>query len=310
MAQLLWGILKTSRPRQWVKNFAVFAALVFSGTLPDPLNQLRATQAFVLFCVFSSATYFLNDIFDIERDKLHPFKKRRPIASGLIPTPLALTLALLLIVLGLPFAYKLSPAFFFAAITYLILQLFYSSYLKQVILIDVLVIAAGFVLRVYGGVWAIDAHLNVWFLLSVSSFALFLAIGKRRSERTLLEGQASQHRETLLHYPESLLDILTSMFATSAWLSYAFFAFLQPSIQVRPVVSLFLGGFELPFAEAKYLMATVPVVIYGVMRYLYIIYEKKEGESPERVLLSDKPLLTTVVIYLLMVVGIIYYLGV
>lgn len=309
MVKLLWGILKTSRPRQWVKNFAVFAALIFSGTLLDPVNQLRSTQAFLLFCIFSSATYFLNDIFDIERDKLHPFKKKRPIASGLIPVPLAVALALLLIIAGLPFAYKLSPAFFFAAITYLILQLFYSSYLKQVILIDVLVIAAGFVLRVYGGVWAIDAHLNVWFLLSVSSFALFLAIGKRRSERTLLEGQASQHRETLLHYPESLLDILTSMFATAAWLSYAFFAFLQPAIQVRPVVSIFLGGFELPLTEAKYLMATVPVVIYGVMRYLYIIYEKKEGESPERILLSDKPLLTTAIIYAVMVVGIIYYLG-
>lgn len=309
MVKLLWGILKASRPRQWVKNLAVFAALIFSGTLLDPINQLRATQAFLLFCVFSSATYILNDIFDAERDQLHPFKKKRPIASGLIPIPLALTLALLLIVVGLPFAYKLSPAFFFAAITYLILQLFYSSYLKSIILIDVLVIAAGFVLRVYGGVWAIDAHLNVWFLLSVSSFALFLAIGKRRSERTLLEGQAPKHRETLLHYPESLLDILTSMFATSAWLSYAFFAFLQPSIQVRPVVSVFLGGFELPLAEAKYLMATVPVVIYGVMRYLYIIYEKKEGESPERVLLSDKPLLTTVVIWLVLVIGIIYYLG-
>lgn len=309
MVKLLWGILKASRPRQWVKNFAVFAALIFSGTLLDPLNLLKATQAFLLFCVFSSATYFLNDIFDIERDKLHPFKKKRPIASGLIPAPLAVILAFLLIITGLPFAYNLSPAFFFAAVTYLILQLFYSAYLKQVILIDVLVIAAGFVLRVYGGVWAIDAHLNVWFLLSVSSFALFLAIGKRRSERTLLEGQASQHRETLLHYPESLLDSLTAMFATAAWLSYAFFAFLQPSIQVRPDVSTFLGGFELPLTEAKYLMATVPVVIYGVMRYLYIIYEKKEGESPERILLSDKPLLITAIAYAFLVIGIIYYLG-
>lgn len=309
MVKLFWGILKASRPRQWVKNFAVFAALIFSGTLLDPLNLLKATQAFLLFCVFSSATYFLNDIFDIERDKLHPFKKKRPIASGLIPAPLAIILSFLLIITGLPFAYNLSPAFFFAAVTYLILQLFYSAYLKQVILIDVLVIAAGFVLRVYGGVWAIDAHLNVWFLLSVSSFALFLAIGKRRSERTLLEGQAAKHRETLLHYPESLLDSLTAMFATAAWLSYAFFAFLQPSIQVRPVVSTFLGGFELPLTEAKYLMATVPLVIYGVMRYLYIIYEKKEGESPERILLSDKPLLITAITYTLLVIGIIYYLG-
>ena len=309
MAKFIWGFIKTVRPRQWIKNFAVFAALIFSGTFLDPVNQIRTVQAFLLFCIFSSATYLLNDVFDIERDKLHPFKKKRPIASGLIPAPLAVGLSLLLIVVFLPFAYKLSPAFFFTALFYLLLQLFYSAYLKRIILLDVLVIAAGFVLRVYAGVWVIDAHLNVWFLLSVTSFALFLAIGKRRSERTLLEGQASSHRETLLHYPENLLDILTSMFATSAWLTYAFFAFLQPPIQARQVFSSLLGGFELPFTETKYLMATVPIVIYAVMRYLYIIYEKKMGESPERVLLSDKPILISVILWLIMVIGIIYYLG-
>ena len=309
MAKFLWGLIKAARPRQWIKNFAVFAALVFSGTFLDQTNQIKSLQAFLLFCIFSSATYFLNDVFDLKRDKLHPFKKRRPIASGLIPAPVAVGLALFSIVVFLPLSYKLSPAFFFAALTYLILQLFYSAYLKQIILLDVLVIAAGFVLRVYGGVWAIDAHLNVWFLLSVTSFALFLAIGKRRSERTLMEGQAPLHRETLLHYPGSLLDILTAMFATSAWLTYAFFAFLQPPIQASTTLISFFGNFELPFTEAKYLMATVPVVIYAVMRYLYIIYEKKEGESPERVLLSDQPMLISVVLWLVMVVGIIYYLG-
>lgn len=309
MDKLLWGLLKTSRPRQWIKNFSVFAALIFSGTLFDKTAQLKSLEAFILFCIFSSATYFLNDVFDKERDQLHPFKKRRPIASGLVPKNLAIAIALILIVTTLPFAYSLSPAFFFASLTYLILQLFYSAYLKQIILIDVLVIAAGFVLRVYGGVWALDAHLNVWFLLSVTSFALFLAIGKRRSERTLMEGKAGDHRETLYHYPENLLDILTSMFANSTWLTYAFFAFLQPPLQASPLLSGFLGGFELPFTEAKFLMATVPVVIYAVMRYLYIIYEKKEGESPERVILTDRPLLTTVVIWIIMVLGIIYYLG-
>lgn len=309
MAQFLWAIFKASRPRQWIKNFAVFAALIFSGTLLDKTNQLKTLEAFALFCIFSSATYLLNDIFDIERDKLHPFKKKRPIASGLIPVPLAIILALGLITIFLPLSYKLSPAFFFAALTYLVLQLFYSTYLKQIILIDVLVIAAGFVLRVYAGVWAIDAHLNVWFLLSVTTFALFLAIGKRRSERTLMTSLDFRHRETLLHYPENLLDNLTSMFANSTWLTYAFFAFLQPPIQARHVASSLFGGFELPFSEAKYLMATVPVVIYAVMRYLYIIYEKKEGESPERVILTDTPLLSTILIWIIMVLIIIYYLG-
>jgi len=226
MVKFFWGLLKEARPRQWIKNFAVFAALIFSGSLFDKTAQLQSLAAFLLFCGFSSATYLLNDVFDVERDKLHPFKSKRPIASGLIPQSVAVAVVLGLIVTLLPLSYKLSPSFFFAAVSYLILQLFYSAYLKQVILIDVLVIAAGFVLRVYGGVWAIDAHLNVWFLLSVTSFALFLAIGKRRSERTLLEASAARHRETLLHYPENLLDILTSMFANSTWLTYAFFAFL------------------------------------------------------------------------------------
>lgn len=309
MVKLFWGLFRAARPRQWIKNFAVFAALIFSGTLFDPTNQLKTIAAFLLFCIFSSATYLLNDVFDIERDKLHPFKKKRPIASGVVPVPLAISVSLGVIVVFLPLSYKLSPAFFFAALTYLVMQLFYSAYLKQIILIDVLVIAAGFVLRVYAGVWAIDAHLNVWFLLSITSFALFLAVGKRRSERTLMTSQAARHRETLLHYPESLLDSLTSMFANSAWLTYAFFAFLQPPIYARRAVSVLLGGFELPFGEAKYLMATVPIVLYAVMRYLYIIYEKKEGESPERIILTDTPLLGAVLIWAVLVLGIIYFLG-
>lgn len=309
MVKLFWGILKASRPRQWIKNFALFAALIFSGTLLDRGNQVTIMEAFLLFCAFSSATYFLNDVFDIERDKLHPFKSKRPIASGIVPAPLAITLSLLTIVVLLPFAYKISTAFFLASVTYLVMQLFYSAYLKQIILIDVMVIAAGFVLRVYAGVWAINAHLNVWFLLCVTSFALFLAIGKRRSELTLMEAQAARHRETLLHYPTILLDSLTSMFANSTWLTYAFFAFLQPPITSRRFVSSVLGELELPFAEAKFLMATVPVVLYAVMRYLYIIYEKKEAESPERVILTDTPLLSTVLLWLIMVIGIIYYLG-
>lgn len=309
MVKLFWGLFRAARPRQWIKNFAVFAGLIFSGMLFDRIDQVKTLEAFLLFCIFSSATYLLNDVFDIERDKLHPFKRKRPIASGLIPVPLAVVLALTSIVIFLPLSYALSPGFFAAALTYLILQLFYSSFLKQIILIDVLVIAAGFVLRVYAGIWAIDAHLNVWFLLCVTTFALFLAIGKRRSERTLMESQAFKHRETLLHYPENLLDILTSMFANSTWLTYAFFAFLQPPIQTGRVLSTFFGGFEIPMTEAKYLMATVPVVLYAVMRYLYIIYEKKEGESPERVILTDKPLLATVILWLIMVVGIIYFLS-
>lgn len=311
MVKLFWGLLKAARPRQWIKNFALFAGLIFSGQLDNPASVILITKAFFLFCGFSSSVYILNDLFDIERDKQHPFKKLRPITSGMVPVPIALLTALGLIVVLLPIAYSLSPSLFYAGLAYILLQLFYSAYFKSVILLDVMVIATGFVLRVYAGIWAIDAHLNVWFLLCVISFALFLAIGKRRSELTLMAQKdiAAKHRETLLHYPETLLDILTSMFANSTWLTYALFAFQQSPITIKyNIFGLFSIGY-LPFAEAKYMMATVPFVIYGVMRYLYIIYEKKEGESPEKVLLTDRPLLSTVIIWLILVVIITYYFG-
>lgn len=311
MAQLLWGLIREVRPRQWIKNLALYAGLVFGGALNNPSAFWLITEAFVLFCGLTSAVYLLNDIFDIERDRQHPFKKFRPIAAGIIPIPLALAIALGLIAVILPLSYQLSPALFFTSVTYLVLQILYSAYLKSVILLDVMVIAAGFVLRVYAGVWMIDAHLNVWFLLSVISFSLFLAIGKRRSERTLMDShQASKHRETLLHYPQSLLDILTSMFANSAWLTYALFTFQLAPVSVSPEFnSLLINNLSFAISEAKYLMITVPIVIYGVMRYLYIIYEKKEGESPERVLLTDVPLLSTVILWLVIVLFVTYFLG-
>lgn len=309
MVKLFWAFARAVRPRQWIKNFALFAGLIFSGQLDNTTSLLTLTQAFIIFNIITSAIYLLNDVFDIDRDRLHPFKKRRPIAAGLISIPLAVTTALIAITVSIPLSYYLSPSFFMAVVAYLTLQLLYSAYLKSLILLDVMAIAAGFVLRIYAGVWVIDAHLNVWFLLAVTSFALFLAIGKRRSELTLLQNRASEHRSTLLHYPENLLDILTAMFANSTWLAYALFTFLQPPIAARQRLVGLFDNFDLPLGQAKYLMATIPVVIYGVMRYLYIIYEKKEGESPERVLLTDRPLLITVVIWLVMVIGIIYYLG-
>lgn len=308
-SSFFWNLAKALRVRQWIKNFALFAGIIFSGQLTNPIAVSLTIQAFILFCLSSSSIYLLNDVFDIERDRLHPFKSKRPIPAGKLSVKFVVGLALILISIVLPAAYTISPALFLAILGYLILQLFYSAYLKSLILIDVMAIAAGFLLRIYAGVWVIDAHLNVWFLLAVLSFALFLAIGKRRSELTLLQSQASKHRETLLHYPENLLDILTAMFANSTWLSYAFFAFLQPPISARYRISLLFDNFSLPFGQAKFLMATVPLVIYGVMRYLYIIYEKKEGESPERVLLTDKPLLATVILWIVSVIGIIYYLG-
>jgi 4-hydroxybenzoate polyprenyltransferase len=307
--KFIWGLIKAVRPRQWIKNLVIFAALLLANQLDNPVAVWLVFQTFLIFCATTSAVYLLNDVFDIERDQLHPFKSKRPIASGVVPEKSAIAIALGLIMIVLPISYGITPALFLAVLAYLFLQLLYSAYLKTTILLDVMAIAAGFVLRIYAGVWVIDAHLNVWFLLTVTSFALFLAIGKRRSELTLLQAQAAKHRETLLHYPENLLDILTSMFANSTWLAYALFTFLQPPIVARNRLSILFDNFSLPFSQAKFLMATIPLVIYGVMRYLYIIYEKKEGESPERVLLTDKPLLYTVILWLVMTVFILYFFG-
>ncbi len=311
MDQFIWGIIKEVRPRQWIKNFALFAGLIFSRQLDNPVALLLTVKAFLIFSGLTSAIYLLNDVFDIERDRLHPFKKKRPIAAGVIPVWFAITLAFGLIITMLPLAFSLSPGFFFTCVTYIVLQILYSSYIKNIILLDVMAIAAGFVLRIYAGVWLLDTHVvNVWFLLTVTSFALFLAIGKRRSELTLMQSHAGKSRETLLHYPATLLDILTSMFANSTWLGYALFTYYFPTISARPRVVGLFDNFYLPINDqAKYMMATVPVVIYGVMRYLYIIYEKREGESPERVLLTDRPLLITCVLWLVMTIGLLYYLG-
>ena len=209
-------------------------------------------------------------------------------------------------------ASRVSPFFTYATVAYTVLQVVYSIFLRSVILLDVMAIATGFLLRVYAGGVLIDAHVTVWFVLTVTSLALFLAVGKRRSERTLLIGSGKElgTRSILSHYPESLLDSLSVMFATTCLFSYTMFTFLQPTPVVGTQIFLNFGDY-LPrtFLASKWLMLTVPFVIYGVMRYLYVIHEKKEGESPERVLLSDKPLLLTVVLWTMSVFVIIYGMG-
>ncbi|HEY5600654.1 MAG TPA: UbiA prenyltransferase family protein [Patescibacteria group bacterium] len=308
VTRLIVAIIKTARPRQWLKSFAVFAEIIFSGQLLIESKFVSVVIAFLIFSGLSSAMYFLNDVADAEKDRLHPFKKRRPIAAGELSSKLAILISLLLIFPLLAFSFSIGPFFGGIVATFVLLQASYTLYLKKIILIDVMTIAATFLLRVWGGAVIIDAHVTVWFLLAVSSLALFLAVGKRRSERTILSGElAGQHRSTLSHYPDTLLDALTIMFATAAWMTYTMFTFLEPIPSLSPTVLVFLGEL-LPrtFTASKWLMISVPFVIYGVMRYLYIIYEKREGESPERVLLSDKPLLIAVSLWGLIVFGVIY----
>lgn len=307
------SLLKLVRPRQWIKNFAIFAAITFSGELFNPTILQKVLFAFVVFCMLSSATYIINDIFDIKKDRLHPFKRFRPLAYGDISIFVALTIALVLVATSLFLGFFVTLGFFVLAIVYLLVQLLYSTLLKSIAVGDILAIASGYILRVYAGEAASGFHISVWLLLTVISVSLFLAIGKRRSELTLLSTNKDVNvalvRKSLSHYSERLLDVYASIFATSTFISYSLFTFLENPKGFKLGISLLLPDFLPEFFQRKWLMITIAPVVYGLMRYLQDIYEKREGESPERVLLSDKPLLITVITWVILVIGIIYLIG-
>lgn len=301
--------LRLLRPRQWTKNFAIFAAITFSGDLFDFNTFERVFFGFLVFCGLSSAIYIVNDIFDISKDKLHPFKKYRPLAQGVIKVPSAAILAIILGIASLVGSYFIDPAFFALAFCYLLLQVSYTTIFKHLMILDILALAGGYILRVYAGEIVGSSHISAWLLLTTISLSLFLVIGKRRSELTLLHSyigsQVAATRKTLSHYSESLLDVYASIFSTSTFITYALFTFLEnPKSQQIPYdmmpVSLAL------FLQKKWLMITIIPVVYGLMRYLQDIYEKHEGESPERIIFSDKQLLTALIIWTILVISIIY----
>lgn len=313
MIKIAYNTLRLLRPRQWIKNLGIFAAITFSGTLFDPDIFRKVFLGFIVFCSLSSASYIINDIFDVEKDRLHPFKKFRPLASKTLSISYALILAIFLIVVSFMIGFNINPAFLALGIVYLGIQFFYSTILKPIAIIDILAIALGYILRVYAGEVAGSTHISVWLLLTTISLSLFLAIGKRRSELTLISQSKSVNitdiRKTLSHYSERLLDVYASMFATSTFVSYTLFTFLENPRGFNLGLNIFMPDFLPAFFQKKWLMITIFPVVYGLMRYLQDIYEKHEGESPERVLTSDKPLLTSVIIWTLLVIVIIYVIG-
>lgn len=309
MVQQLYLVFKTARPRQWIKNIAIYAALLFSGLLFESEYFYTVTLTFLLFNALTSSVYIINDIHDAPLDRKHPFKKKRPLASGELKLGVAWAAAIMLLGIALVGSMLFSFFLFLIFLTYFLLNIWYTTRLKNVPIIDVMIIATGFILRIYAGAVVVDLHMNVWFLLTVISVSLFMAIGKRQSERTLLKGQGglTGHRVTLSSYSNRLLDMYTSMFAAATWLTYALFAFQQQFTTTQSQLPIFIFS-RVPraFVAEKWLMITVPVVIYGVMRYLHLVNEENRGESPERVLLNDKPLLSSVIIWLVMIIVIIY----
>lgn len=311
MKNSLRDIIRLLRPRQWIKNFAIYAAVLFSGNLFDIGLLLKVTYGFIIFCALSSSIYVINDIFDIEKDRMHPFKKFRPLAHNDVSIKMALALATFLSVGAVIFSYIIEPGFFIIAIVYFLLHLSYSAYLKHIEIIDILTLAAGYILRVFAGEVVSNSHISAWLFLTVISLSLFLAIGKRRSELTLLSHQAGTPqlatRKTLSHYTDKLLDIYLSIFATSTFLSYSLFTFLENPSGLQFNFSFFPAEALGTYLQRKWLMVTIIPVVYGLMRYLQRIYEKHEGESPERLLFSDRPLLLSVVIWTVIVIVLLYF---
>lgn len=301
---MFYQLLRTARPRQWLKNLSLYAAIAFSGELFRWDFFSQVSKAFVVFCLASSAVYIFNDLVDAPKDRLHPIKKNRPIASGRLSPQVAVMAIAILLGVVLVSAWYLSPYFLGMILLYLLLQIAYTFKIREVIILDAMTVAAGFILRVYAGSVVVMVSLSSWIVLTTIGLALLMAFGKRRSERTILEGQNRlATRGTLEHYPDTLLDAMISMSSAYTIISYSLFAFQNSPVKTTP---FFLGFIPQTLASPKWMMLTIPLVIYGVARYLYVIYEKKEAESPERVLLSDYPLLGVVTLWALSLVLITY----
>ncbi len=304
MANLPTQIIKVSRPVHWIKNLALFAALIFSGQLLVKIQLARVFWAFIAFNFATSAAYIFNDVFDVKSDRKHPIKKNRPIASGKLSVPVALSTAFAFALVALYLASGLNSLFFFLVLGYLILQIVYSLGLKNITIIDILIIATGFIIRIYAGAFIINAHLSVWFLLCVISVALFLASGKRRAELNLIKETATVTRKSLIKYKRELLNSYVTMFGNASWMSWALFSFFESPKATVPVW-LFLAELSRTTTINKLLMVTIPIVIFGIMRYEALIFEGR-SEAPEKLFLTDKSLIVSILLYGAIVYWIFY----
>jgi 4-hydroxybenzoate polyprenyltransferase len=302
----LQALFDALRPRQWTKNFAVFVGLVFAQRLFNLIAFERTLLAFITFCLASSSIYLLNDLIDIEKDRLHPVKRKRPLASGRLPATWAVVgIGMLLLMCGglifLLFKVPLAPGedifaaygganllFTITVIAYLLLMVLYSIRLKHVVLIDVFLLSGGFVLRILAGTVVIPVAVSPWLSMVTSLLALFMALGKRRHELILLQGQASQHRQILKEYSLPMLDQMITIVVAGTIMAYILYTF-QGSTGNR------------------HLEVTVPFVLYGIFRYLYLVYMRQAGGSPEEVLLRDRHMLVTVVMCAILTIGILYW---
>lgn len=272
-------IFKSLRPKQWTKNFFVFAAILFSQNIYNVSLLFKVVAVFIIFSLLSSSIYLINDVADIEKDKNHPKKKHRPIAAGRVPSWAAILLSIILLTFSLGASFALNFNTGLVSLIYLLQSIFYTLYFKNIVIMDVLLIAFGFILRVVAGGVVINVDISVWLLICVTLLALFLALCKRRNEISLLSKNASSHREILDSYSIGLLDQMISIVTSSTLVVYSLYTFLS--------------------SPNLYLMFTIPFVLYGIFRYLFLVHKKEGGGEPEDIVLKDKPMILNILLWVL-----------
>ena len=288
---MLYQLLKAMRPKQWTKNVFVLAALFFDGRVSDLPALVRSLLATLVFCALSSAVYLINDLADIENDRQHPRKRNRPLASGALKPAVARVAAAVLIALSLVVTALWLPSVLLIAAVYLGLMVLYTYRIKHIVILDVMAVAAGFVLRVAAGAAAVQvSRFSPWLYVCTTLLALFIALNKRRHELVLLEQDASQHRAILQEYSLPFLDEMTSLVTATTLAAYSFYTFSAPNLP-----------------ENHTMMLTIPFVLYGVFRYLYLIHVRKLGGAPEDIVLRDRPLLVGILLWIVTAFLVLYW---
>lgn len=289
-SSMIRPLLKTLRPKQWIKNVFIFAALVFDSKLLHTAPLLRTLAGFVLFCLLSSTIYIINDLVDLEKDRQHPTKRNRPLASGRLSPRVAIVAAIAIGVVCLPLSFWLEPQFGVIVLGYVLMMIAYSFVLKNILLIDVMTIAAGFVLRVMAGVVLVHVErFSPWLYVCTTLIALFIAVGKRRNELSLLRDNANAHRAILDEYSMEFIDEMMTILSAATLIAYSLYTFSAENLPANHTM-----------------MLTIPFVLYGLFRYLYLVHVRNEGGAPEEIVLGDKPLIATVGLWGLAAVAVLY----
>ncbi len=298
-------LMRVLRVNQWIKNLVIFTAIIFSGKLFDADLFLRSTYAFFVFCLLSSASYVLNDIIDYPFDKKHPVKKHRPIAAGQVSIQEATFIVFMLTIVSLVVSLLFSISFFLLSFIFILLHFFYSLYLKKYPVIDIFTISFSFMIRTFAGEVATGFHIPIWLLLTIFFVSLFMATVKRHAE---LVARGTETRASLFYYKEHLLDFLTNTFATATIIAYSFYTYFEKLPQTTTLFSDFMLDLFPDFEARKWMMASIPFVVYGIARYAQLLYEKEQGERPEKIVTSDTPLVVSIALWGMIVIGLIYIL--